>query len=123
MDQLKLPMLTVYQGPELVSREVVLACKTYREAVRACWEIGRKRRPGYTMRQLAVDIGSYPAHVTDYLHPDDKSTRRDLPAKRVNEFEQEMGNRLVSQWLAWQAQLPVIDATFLHHIEQLRRVA
>lgn len=123
MQQLQLQMLTVYDGPQLVDREVILACKTYREAVRACWELGKRRRPGYTMRHLAEDIGCYPPHVTDYLHPDDKPSRRDLPAKRVVQFENEMGNRLVSQWMAWQAQLPVIDAAFLQHLEQMRRVA
>src|SRR5205085_6591630 len=108
MEQLGLRgMLTVYEGPQLVDREIVSACKSYREAVRASWEIGKRKRPGYTKRQLAEDIGSYPAHVSDYVHPDDDPSRRDLPAKRVNAFELQLGNRLVSQWLAAQAGLPV----------------
>jgi hypothetical protein len=121
--QLGLPMLTVYQGPRLVDSELVLACKTYRQAVRACWDIGKRARPGYTQRQLAEDIGCYPCHITDYLAQDEKSSRRDLPAKKVNDFELEMGNRLVSQWLAWRSGLPVLDAGFMAHLEKMRRVA
>ena len=39
MRQLTLPMLTVYTGPRLVDDEIVTACRSYREAVRACWNL------------------------------------------------------------------------------------
>lgn len=123
MQQLQLQMLTVYDGPQLVDREVVMACKTYRDAVRACWELGKRKRPGYTMRQLAEDIGCYPAHVTDYLHRDDKPSRRDLPARCIVAFESQMGNRFVSQWIASRARLAVIDEGVLQYFEQMRRSA
>jgi hypothetical protein len=64
MEQLGLPMLTVYEGPRLVDAEVVAACKTYREAVRACWDMRTRRN--LTKRKLAEDAGLYASHVTDY---------------------------------------------------------
>lgn len=121
--QLSLPMMTVYSGPSLVDRDTVTGCKSYREAVRTSWALCKRKRPGYTQRQLAEDIGCYASHVTDYLHGDDAATRRDLPAKRINAFEQEMGNRLVSQWIAWQSSLPVLDASCVDHLFHMRKAA
>jgi hypothetical protein len=119
MEQLGLPMLTVYEGPRLVDAEVVAACKTYREAVRACWDMRTRRN--LTKRKLAEDAGLYASHVTDYLS--DKPSKRDLPADRINDFELQCGNRLVSQWMARRSQLPVMDGAFLAHIERMRSVA
>lgn len=105
MEQLKLPMLTVYTGPRLVDREIVDACKSYRDAVRACWDMRTRRN--MTKRKLAEDAGLYPSHVTDYLSEVPK--KRDLPASKVNDFELQCGNRMVSQWLARQANLTILE--------------
>jgi hypothetical protein len=99
--QLPLPMLTYYEAPRPVALEVVHSCKTYREAVRACWE--QRTRKSLTRRLLAEEIGGYAPHVTDYLNPDDKASRRDLPAKMTRKFEKSCGNLLLTQWHAWQA--------------------
>jgi hypothetical protein len=107
MEQLRLPMLTVYTGPRLVSAELVDACRSYRDAVRACWEMRTRRN--LTQRMLAEEIESYPSHVTDYVHRDDKPSRRDLPAKRINDFEIACGNRFISQYLARQANLTILE--------------
>lgn len=121
MDQLALPMLTVYEGPRLVDLEVVRACRSYREAVRACWDLRTRR--SLTKRQLAEEIESYPSHVTDYTHQDDDPSRRDLPAKRINAFEIACGNRLITQWQALQAGGLFLDQARVAFLEQLRRVA
>lgn len=105
MEQLQLPMLTVYTGPRLVDLELIDACRSYRSAVRACWLL-RVRR-ALTQRQLAEEAGLYASHVTDYVSEDDD--KRELPAKHVNGFELACGNRFVSQWLARQASLTILE--------------
>jgi hypothetical protein len=103
--QLNLPMLTVYVGPRMIDLEVVDACRTYREAVRACWEMRTKRQ--LTQRVLAEEAELYASHVTDYVSRD--PAKRELPAKHVNEFEIACGNRFISQWLARQANLTIME--------------
>jgi hypothetical protein len=103
--QLQLPMLTVYMGPRLVDLEIVDACRTYRDAVRQCWKLRTRRH--LTQRLLAEEADLYASHVTDYVSEDD--AKRELPAKHVNNFEIACGNRLVSQWLARQACLTIME--------------
>jgi hypothetical protein len=62
-----------------------------------------------TRQQLATEAKLYPQHVTDYLHEDDKPARRDLPADKVAAFEAVVGNSIVSQWLAAQSRLTVLE--------------
>jgi hypothetical protein len=105
MQQLNLPMLTVYTGPRLIDMEIVDACRTYREAVRGCWDMRTRRQ--LTKRVLAEAAGLYPSHVSDYISLD--AAKRELPAKHVNSFEVECGNRFISQWLARQANLTILE--------------
>lgn len=105
MEQLLLPMLTVYKGPRLVDREIVDACKTYRDAVRVCWDLRTRRN--LTKRRLAEEAQLYPSHVTDYLS--DQPKKRNLPADKINDFELQCGNRMVTQWVARQAQLTILE--------------
>lgn len=105
MEQLRLPMLTVYEGPRLVGLELVDACRTYRDAVRACWDLRTRRN--LTHRQLAVEAGLYASHVSDYLS--DRPGKRNLPAEHINNFELARSNRLVSQWMARQAHLTILE--------------
>jgi len=113
MQQLQLPMLTIYTGPRLVDLEIVDACRSYRAAVRACWELRTRR--GLTRRVLAEEAGLYASHVSDYLSEDD--AKRDLPARHINGFELACGNRMVSQWLARQASLTIME----QYMQQPRR--
>lgn len=103
--QLRLPMLTYYDGPRLVAPELVRAARTYREAVRACWRMRTRR--SLTQRQLAVEIEGYAPHVSDYLSEDD--AKRPLPAAKINAFEIACGNRFVTQWQVAQAGLNVFE--------------
>ena len=61
MEQLMLPMLTVYSGPRLVSAEVLAGVLTYREAVRSCWQLRTRRQ--LTQRALAEEAGLYASHL------------------------------------------------------------
>ena len=94
-------------APSVAPQQWVKAARNYREAVRLCW---RLRRVTYmTRQQLAAEAELYPQHVTDYLHEDDKPSRRDLPASAVSRFEAVVGNTLISQWLAAQSKLTVLE--------------
>jgi hypothetical protein len=115
MEQLTLPMLTVYTGPRLIDNEIVLACRTYRQAVCACWDMRTRR--SLTRRVLAEEAGLYASHVSDYLSEVD--CKRELPAKHINAFEISCGNRMISQWLAQQAQLTILE----QFISNARRAA
>lgn len=103
--QLNLPMLTYYVGPRLIDAEIVSACRTYREACKACWDMRTRRH--MTKRFLAEAAGLYASHVSDYLSDDE--TKRELPAKHINAVEIECGNRFISQWLARQANLTILE--------------
>jgi hypothetical protein len=104
--QMQLPMLTVYEGPRLLQPQIVQACKTYRDAVKACWT--NRLRTRLTKAQIAEETGCYPSHVTDYLS--DKETSRNLPAERIAAFEVSCGNRVITQWLAAQAHVTILES-------------
>lgn len=110
--QLNLPMLTVYEGPRLVDSVIVGALPTYRSAVRKCWEL--RTRPGMTIRLLAYEAELYASHASDYISAHEG--KRELPARHVNAFEIACGNRAISQWLAAQARLTILE----QFIEQRR---
>ena len=105
MAQLSLPMLTVYEGPRLVSHDAISGSQSYREAVRLCWSMSTRKTLPKTL--LAQEAGCYASHVTDYLS--DKPEKRDLPAKHIAAFEVSCGNRAISQWLAAQAHLTILE--------------
>ncbi len=103
--QLTLPMLTVYSGPRLIDAQVVAAAKSYREAVRVCWQLRTVRN--LTRRSLAETAGLYPSHVSDYLS--EHENKRELPARCIDQFERACGNRMISQWLIAQADLTIME--------------
>lgn len=97
----------VVNAPAFLPVQVIEACSTYREAVRLSW--AHRRIKAMTQRSLAEYIGCYPSHVSDYLHSDDKDSRRDLPAEKVNAFAATVGNWGVQQWLVRQAKLTLME--------------
>lgn len=103
--QLTLPMLTYYQGPRLISAEVMAAVMTYRDAVRVCWDLRTRRH--MTHRVLAEEAVLYASHISDYLS--EHENKRELPAKHIAAFEVACGNRAISQWLATQANLTILE--------------
>lgn len=107
MQQQSLPLLGRLDRACVAPTQYVLMCKTYREAVRMCW--GLRRVHHMTRRQLAHEAGLRPQFVSDYLHSDDKPTRRSLPADQIAAFEAVVGNTLVTQWVAAQQSLTVLE--------------
>lgn len=107
MVQLEFPLLGRLAGPSIVPTFYVDRCKTFREAVLLCWALRRVHH--MTRQQLAAEAGLRPQLVSDYLHPDHAPHRRDLPGDGIAAFEAACGNTLVTQWLAAQAQLTILE--------------
>lgn len=111
MDQREFPLLARVGAPSAAPNQWIRYAKTYRQAVRLAWKFRSGTEDGeeMTKQYLAQKAKLYPQHVTDYLHEDDKPARRDLPADKVAAFEKVVGNSIVSQWLASQSLLTVLE--------------
>lgn len=108
MKQIPLPSLMGrLDGPSVAPASLVALATTYRQAVRLCWQLRRVKN--MTLAVLAAETGLYASHVSDYMHADDKPSRRNLPAESIAAFETVCGNSLVSQWLASRAHLTVLE--------------
>lgn len=117
---LPLPLLGgLVQAQRLVlPPEVVMALPSYRHACRMAWKL---RSPRITQRTLAELAGLYASHVTDYFSP--RTERRELPAKHVAAVERVLGNTLISQWLAQQSRLTVLEEMQQAQLRRERRAA
>lgn len=105
--QLQLALLGgVVQAQRLVvPAQVVAALASWRHACRLAWKLRRVR--GLTYRTLAELSGCYASHVSDYFSV--HAGRRELPAKNVAGVELVLGNTVMSQWLAQQSKLTVLE--------------
>lgn len=104
-DQLQLPLLCRLDGPSVVPDSHIKACQSYRDAVRLCWSLRRVR--GMTTLTLAESAGFPPNHRSDYLSDDEE--KRELPAKYIKAFECVAGNTAISQWIAMNAKLTILE--------------
>jgi hypothetical protein len=88
----------------VVPPQVVASIRTYRHACRLAWKLRRTR---LTQRTLAELAGLYPSHVSDYfcVH----AHRRELPAKHIGAVEAVLGNTVISQWIAQQSHITVLE--------------
>lgn len=102
-----LPLLGGVVEPQrlVVPSEVIAGLPTYRYACRLAWKMRNPRN--LTQRTLAEHVGLYASHVSDYFCRN--ATRRELPAKYVGQVERMLGNKIISQWLAHQGELTVIE--------------
>lgn len=103
---LPLPLLGGLVQPQrlVVPPSVVMQLRTYRHACRLAWKLRQLR---ITQRTLAEAAGLYPSHVSDYFSINDQ--RRELPARHVAAVERVLGNAVISQWLAQQSALTVLE--------------
>lgn len=110
-DTLPLPLMGgLVQAQRLVvPPEIVMDIKSYRHACRLAWKL---RNPRITQRTLAELAGLYPSHVSDYFSLHDH--RRELPAKFVAPTERVIGNTVISQYLAQQSCLTVLEEMQAH---------
>lgn len=107
MEQPPLPLFGRVDAPAVIPPSLLQTVRTYRAAVRLCWAL--RRAKGLKPVDLARDFGFTRQHVTDYLHEDDRATRRSLPAERIKNFEDICGNAAITQWLAARARLTVVE--------------
>lgn len=105
LDQMHLPLLCRLDAPSVVSPNLIDACKSYRDAVKLCWELRRIRN--MTQQRLAEEAGLYAPHVTCYLR--DSNRQRDLPGAAVRAFQWACGNTAISQWLNRGVRLAVVE--------------
>lgn len=94
----------------VVPPQVVASIKSYRNACRLAWKIRRTR---LTQRTLAELAGLYPSHVSDYFSV--HTHRRELPAKHIGAVEAVLGVSVISQWVAQQSHLTVLEELQAQH--------
>lgn len=104
-DQLELRLMGRLDGPSVVPDSYVKSCESYREAVRLCWALRRVKK--MTTLTLSEQAGFPSNHRSDYLSDDED--RRELTAKYIKGFEVACGNTAISQWIAKQAKLTVLE--------------
>ena len=108
MDQLPLRLLGRLDAPSVVPPQFIAKLHSYRDAVRFCW--AHRRRTQMTKRMLAEEAGLYAPHVTCYLAEEDLARNvRDLPAGGIKAFQDVCGNTAISQWVALQGRLTVLE--------------
>lgn len=105
--QLALPLIggVVQQQRLVVPPEVVMRVRSYRSACRLAWKLRAVRN--LARRTLAEQCGLYTSHVSDYFSLHD--TRRELPARHIAAVERVLGNTVISQWVAQQSKLTVLE--------------
>lgn len=105
MEQMALRLLCRLDAPSVVPPSAIATIPTYRDAVKFCWNYRRVRN--MTRSRLAEEAELYAPHVTCYLK--DGKHQRDLPGAAVKLFQLACGNTAISQWLAMQGQLTVLE--------------
>jgi hypothetical protein len=105
--QAELPLLARMEGPAVVPPELMRTVRSYRQAVRLCWQLRRLRR--MTFRQLAAECDLTHQHVGDYFNADDLPRRRSLPGEAIAIVEAVLGNTAISQFTAQRARLTVLE--------------
>jgi hypothetical protein len=101
----ELPLMARLNGPAVCPADLIARCKTYRDAVRMCFAYRRVK--GMNRKTVAELAGIHVPHISDYLSDDD--TKREMPARYIPDFEDVCGNTCISQWIALQAQLTVME--------------
>ncbi len=84
--------------------QAVMGIRSYRHACRLAWKL---RHPRICQRTLAELAGLYPSHVSDYFCVN--AQRRELPARHIAAVEAVIGNTAISQYLAQQAKLTILE--------------
>jgi hypothetical protein len=103
-------------GPPLrfLSRELIEQCATYREACALAWK--HRAFPGMTVTYLGAVCDLYQQHVSDYFHASERDPkgrrRRELPAHRISVVQAQLGNGAISQWLARDMGVRLVEEFF-----------
>ena len=105
--QSRLPLMGgVVQAQRLVvPTQVVMGLKSWRHACRMAYKLAR--RQGITQAHLAQLTSLYKSHISDYFSVHEN--RRELPARCIAEVEAVFGNTVMSQWIAQQSALTIVE--------------
>lgn len=96
----------VIQAQRLViPSQAIKAIEDYRHACRLAWKLRRVKN--MTRRTLAEIAGLYAPHVSCYFAVKDGA--RSLPAEYIARVERVLGNTVISQYLAAQSDLTVVE--------------
>jgi hypothetical protein len=111
--QMDLALMGRIDEAGVVPHSLIVQIADYREAVRMCWIYRRAQR--MTQETLAERVpGMYASHVSDYLDVNEFTKngqkRRSLPAHLIRDFRAACGNKIVTQWLAHQEGLTVMES-------------
>jgi hypothetical protein len=94
-----------------LAKDEISACASFRDAVCLAWEHRASR--GMTQRTLAELLEIPASHMSNMLNREGVDRhgkpRQDLPARCIADFEQRVGNRAVSQYLARLAMLTLME--------------
>jgi hypothetical protein len=112
MSQLHLALLARIDAPSVIPYTQIAGVSDYRAAVRLCWM--HRRSTGMTRSTLAELTGMRACLIVDYLDPATVSRagveRRDMPAKYITAMEAVCGNTFISQYIAAQSKLTVLES-------------
>lgn len=89
----------------VVPPQVVMGIQSYRHACRLAWKLRVIRN--MTQRTFAELTGTYTSHVSDYFSVHEN--KRELPARHIAVAERALGNTVISQWIAQQSKLTVLE--------------
>jgi hypothetical protein len=111
--QQPLRLLCRLDAPAVVPPQVIAGITSFRNAVQTCWALRHDRAEG-AQSACARHIGAQVSHMSAYLADEcedggSKCPRRDMPAKFVIAFEAWCGNTAVTQWMAANAKLTVVE--------------
>ena len=91
-----------------VPPEVVMNIASYRDACRLAWRVAYVLHH-ITKRSVAEGAGLYAPHVTAYFSAQPRPKSRDLPAEKIAPTERVLRNTIISQWIAQQSKLTVLE--------------
>ena len=89
----------------VVPPEVIMQLRSYRHACRLACKL--RAHKGLTKRALAERADLYAPHVSDYFSQADN--KRELPARKIGTVENVLGNTVISQWVAQDFKLTVLE--------------
>lgn len=112
MNTQRINLMPRLEGPAVVPASLIKKIKSYRDVCRLA--LANSRVKNMTRATICERTGMRPSHASDYFSDRDLDDRghemRDMPAKYIPAFEEAVGNTFVSQWIAMQSQLTILEA-------------
>lgn len=91
----------------------VRRCQTYRDACRLAWSL--RSSSAMSHGDLAAVLGVSEQAVEQYLSPVDLGELAELPARRIQDFNDALGNTAVTQWVQGLSNLACVEEHLWQH--------